>query len=89
MSKRGAVAAAGAAAAMSVAGAGAAQPGKPSAFDRHFLMAAAANDRFEIATATLARRRGQSETVCDLAARLTPTTNARHSRSRRSPSGSA
>ena len=71
MSKRALFAVVAAAAVVSVAGAGAGGPAqKPSTFDRHFLMAAAENDRFEIATATLARRRGQTEAVCDFAARL-------------------
>ena len=70
MKKRGFLAAA-AAAALSVGVAGAAEPTqKASAFDRHFIMAAAQNDRFEIASATLARRVGQGEALCDFAERL-------------------
>jgi putative membrane protein len=50
--------------------AGAAPRPELSPFDRHFLIAAAESNTFELATATSAQSRGQTRGVCDLAARL-------------------
>jgi putative membrane protein len=58
------------AAAVGAGAAGAAAPTKPSSFDRHFVVAAAQSNGFEIAAGNRYARRGGGQGLCGLAKRL-------------------